>query len=167
MQRRPDGSQPNPFVNSPLIGKFDMDPGAWRPLYYGVEISVPVVADGVARGSITINNQPYILTRIQAKIVGDTGDSDTSGLREDGQYDILFRDEQSSYQNQSIAANLMWGWVASGYVMELPYPLPFAGSKTLSFEVTNRVARTLTPTADYYTLQICIHGIAFWGKLAP
>lgn len=77
----------------------------------------------------------------------------------------MFRDEQSSYQNQSIPANLMWGWVQSGYVMELPYPLPYAGNKTLYFEVTNRVTRTLVPTADYFQVGIAVHGIADWGTL--
>lgn len=167
MQRGPDGRQPHPMLNSPLIGKFDADPGNWRPLYYYVEVSVGVAAGSVALGTISMNNQPYILTRAMAKIVGDTYDPTTTGLAEDGQYDILFKDEQSNYQNQSIPANLMWGWVQSGFVMELPYPLPYAGSKTLSFEVTNRVTRTLVPTANYFTVGIVVHGVSYWGKLAP
>lgn len=167
MQKPIPGQGPHPMINSPLIGKFDRDPGSWRPLYYAVEISVPAAADGIGRGSIHLNNQPYILTRIAGKIIGDTYDPSTTGLAEDGQYDLLFKDEQSSYQNQSIPLNLMFGWVFSGYVMELAYPLPYAGSKTLTFEVTNRVTRTLVPTADYFTVGICVHGIAYWGALAP
>lgn len=166
MNRLP-GQTPHPMINSPLFGKFDKDPGDWRPLYYGVEISVGVAADAVGRGSISLNNQPYILTRITAKIIGDTAVPTTTGLYEDGQYDCEFKDEQSNYQNQSIPCNLMWGWVQTGYVMELPYPLPYAGAKTLQFIITNRVTRALTPTADYFTVGICLHGIAYWGSLTP
>ena len=107
------------------------------------------------------------MTRITAKIVGNTGDPSTSGLYQDGQYDIEWKDEQSSYVDGPIAADLMWGSVESGYVMELPFPIPFAGSKTLSFVVTNRVARVLVPEATTFEVQIALHGIGDWGELAP
>lgn len=159
--------QPNP-----LLGLFDRDPGRWRPMYYGTEISVGVAAGSVGRNTISLNNQPYIITRISHKIVGNTADPSTSGLYQDGQYDAIWKDEQSNYQKGVIPADLMWGSYGSaaggeggGFYMNLPYVLPYAGNKTLSFEITNRVTRVLVPTADYFAVAICVAGIADWGTL--
>jgi hypothetical protein len=154
-------------MNNPLFGRFDVNPGRYRPQFYHVEIDVPVNLNGVGRGSITINNQPYALTRITHKLVGNVKDPEASGLFQDGMYDVEWKDEQSSYVDGPIAADLMWGWNHSGYVLELPFPIPYAGAKTLSFVVTNRVARTLIPEADTFPVQICLHGVGDWGELAP
>ena len=93
-------------------------------------------------------------------------------LYQDGQYDVIWKDEQSNYQKGSIPADLMWGSYGSaaggdggGFFMNLPYVLPYAGNKTLSFELENRVLRALTPTAEYFTIAICVAGIADWGTL--
>lgn len=162
----------NAMQQNPLLGHFDRDPGRWRPMYYGVQISVGVDDGQIGRGSISLNNQPYILTRISSKIVGDTADPSTSGLYQDGQYDVVWKDEQSNYQKGSIPADLMWGSYGSadggnggGFFMNLPYVLPYAGNKTLSFEIENRVPRTLVPEAEYFTVAICVAGIADWGTL--
>lgn len=149
----------------PLLGRFDLDPGRWRPLYYGVEISVGTALGGSGSGSVTINNQPYIMTRVTSKIVGETGDPSTSGLYQDGQYDLAMRDENSNYQNGEIPADLMYGSVESGYIMELPYPIPYSGNKTLTFDITNRVARTLVPESTTFSVFVAVHGVADWGEL--
>jgi len=147
------------------MGRFDEDPGRYRPMFYSVEISVPVTQGGIGRGSVTINNQPYIMTRITHKIIGRTATPDTSGLYQDGQYDLEFKDEQSNYQNQPIPADIMFGSVATGFLIELPYPIPFAGNKTLTFNITNRVPRALSPQQDHYPVHIAVHGVADWGEL--
>ena len=159
------GQKPHPLLG--LMGKFDVDPGRYRPLVYGVPISVGVNDGDVGRGSITINNQPWIMTRITHQIQGATADPATSGLYQDGQYTIEYRDEQSNYQNGPIPAEMMFGSVRSGYAMDLPYPIPFAGNKTISFNVTNLVTRTLVPGATQFVVWIAIHGVADWGKLRP
>lgn len=163
MQRLP-GQTPHPMLG--LMGKFDEDPGRYRPLYYGVKISVPVTQGGVGRGSITINNMPYIMTRIMHKIIGRTADSQ-SGLVQDGQYDIQWKDEQSNYQNGPIPGDLMFGSVATGFLVELAFPIAFAGNKTLSFEITNSVPRLLSPLEDHFTVGIALHGVSDWGTLGP
>lgn len=155
----------------PLLGKFDLDPGRYRPMYYGLELDIPAAIGGRAQGTIKINNQPFILTRITHKIIGDTADPETSGLYQDGQYDLDWRDEQSNYQNQPIAADLMFGTFGgmgnSNHLMELPFPLPYPGSKVFSFTVINRVLRTPAPERTLYTVGICLHGIADWGEILP
>lgn len=151
----------------PLLGLFDRDPGQWRPQLYGVEISVPVALNGTGQANLVLNNQPFIMTRITHQVVGDTAHASTSGLFQDGMYSIEWKDEMSNYQNGPIMADLMFGNVAAGFSYMLPYPLPYAGNKTLFFRVTNRVLRALTPEADYFTVAICVHGIGNWGTVLP
>jgi hypothetical protein len=151
---------------------FDLDPGRWRPLYYGVEIDVGVAEGAIGRGSLHINRQPFIFTQMAHKIIGNTADPATSGLYQDGMYDLAFRDEQSNYQNIPIPADLMFGsWgsggdMPTGFMAQLTYPIPFPGSKNVTFEITNRIARTLTPSADTFPVFICLGGVSDWGKLA-
>lgn len=148
---------------SNIVGPRDFDPGRWRPLFYEVEISVPIADGGVALGSVTLNAQPYIMTRLSGKIVGATADPSTSGLYQDGQWDVEFMDEQSNYQSGAIAGDLLFGGPWTGYSLPLPSPIPFAGNKTISFRITNRVARVLVPASDYFTIQLVTHGISDWG----
>ena len=157
--------QPNPMVQQ-LMGRYDADPGPWRPLYYSVPISVGQTADSVGRGSITLNNQPYIMTHISHQIAGNTADPTASGLYQDGQYTIEFKDEQSNYMNSPAPADMLFGSVRSGYNIPLSYPIAFAGNKTLTFEIVNLYTRTLVPDAPF-TVYVGVHGIAYWGELYP
>jgi hypothetical protein len=156
-------------MNAPnaLMGRFDQDPGQWRPMFYAIRIEVPNVIDRSEEGSITINNQPYIWKLLTHQIVGNTGDPEASGLYQDGQYDIEFRDEQSNYGNAPLPADASFGSVRSGYVIPFQYPISFAGAKTLTFRITNRVTRILSPTPaeDTFKVAIVMHGIADWGQL--
>ena len=155
----------------PLLGQFDIDPGAWRPLWYKVEIDVGINAGDVGRGSITLYAQPFVLTRVAHKIIGNTADPETSGLYQDGQYDLLMRDEQSNYTDDPIAADLMCGSyganVGGAAFLELPFPIPYAGNKTITFEVTNRVDRVLVPESTTFPVQIVVGGLSDWGELKP
>ena len=152
-------------MKHPLLGRFDLDPGRWRPMYYGVEIGVPVALDGMAQGSITLNNQPFVLTKITHAIVGCTAVPDTTGLYQDGQYTIEFRDEQSNYQNMPIQADALLGSVRVGQFQDLPYPIPFAGNRTLTFRIVNRCLRVLDPVSETFQVAVVLHGVADWGEL--
>lgn len=159
------GRQSSPMGFGDLLSKFDVDPGPWRPLYYPVEISVPVGDGGLGRGSVTLNNQPFIWTQLAHQIIGATMDSQ-SGLYQDGMYTIEFKDEQSVYQKDPVMAELIAGSVRSGYQQLLPLPIPFAGQRTISFTIQNRVARTVGE-ATHFTVALCVIGFANWGTLAP
>lgn len=157
----------------PLVGPYDLDPGRWRPLYYPCRISVPVAEGGIGRNSVTINNQPFVWRWATHMIVGNTADPSSSGLYQDGQYLLSFRDEQSNYQSNPIPAPLMFGNAGvgptspGGFLIPLPYPIPYAGNKTITWEVTNLVTRTLSPTAEYFAVWICMAGTADWGTTGP
>jgi hypothetical protein len=148
-------------TNSPLLSRYDRDPGRWRPYKYGCLIDVPVAADGAEEGTITIMNQPFIMDRISHIIVGDTWDPNRTGLAQDGQYYIQWKDEQSEYQNQPLLAIPAFG--TEEFPLYLSMPIGFAGQKTLTFRVINAYQRRLTPEADTFRVQIVIHGASDWG----
>lgn len=149
----------------PLLSRFDQDPGPWRPFFYRVVINVPVMAGQSEAGSITINNQPYIWTRLSSQIIGATGDPEGSGLYQDGQYEIEFKDQQSNYQAQPVPSAAAFGGPGQGFVVDLPFPVPYAGANTLEFRITNLVTRTLIPEADTFPVKIVMCGVAEWGEL--
>lgn len=146
-----------------LLSRFDIDPTRVKPMWYGCNISVPIVADGLGRGSVTMNNQPFMAARITHAVLGATFDWQTTGLYQDGQYLINFKDEMHNYQNIPLQSEVQFGPNRTGHYLDFKYPLFFAGTSTVSFEVTNLYARVLSPESDYYTVQLCIHGVADWG----
>jgi hypothetical protein len=154
------GQQPNKLMS---LGDLDIE--RWKPKTYGVSIDVPVTANGMGSGSITLNDQPIFITRIAALIVGNTMDPATSGLYQDGQFKIAWRDDLRTFQNVPILADLLWGPKIQGDWRSLEYPLYYMGTQTLLFELYNTYARTLSPTADTYEVQIALSGLADWGAV--
>lgn len=148
-----------------FFSKFDIDFARHKPMWYGVEIEVPVAANGVGRGTIALNNQPYLLYRITHQIIGETVNWETTGLQQDGQYAITFRDENSNYQNQALPAEAFFGPCRTGHYLNFAIPIGYSGNRTLSFEITNRYLRVLAGEEEYYTVAIVCHGIADWGPL--
>lgn len=152
---------------NPLLSRFDVDPGPWRPMYYTVTIPVGVEANQSEEGSISLQNQPFIMTAISHQIIGNTGDPETSGLYQDGQYSISVKDEQSNYQNQPLPAAAAFGGPSTGYTIELPLPIAYPGSKTLTFRIVNHYTRILTPepSEPIFNVKLVVCGMADWGKL--
>jgi len=163
----PENSVQRIYKNQ-LLSRFDADPGAWRPMTYPVTIDVPVAAGGSESGSVTINNQPFIFTDLGHQIMGNTGDPETSGLYQDGQYDIEWRDEQSNYQSAPVPASAAFGGGAYGYNVPLSLPIAYPGTKTLTFRIVNAYTRILTPqpAEAVFKVKIVVIGIADWGTLA-
>ncbi|OGO03688.1 MAG: hypothetical protein A2Y72_07760 [Chloroflexi bacterium RBG_13_53_26] len=152
---------------SSLLGRYDQDAGPWRPMYYGLTINVPLAGGQSESGTVTLNNQPYIWQFLSHMILGNTYDWETTGLMQDGQYMIEFKDEQSNYQNVPVAASAAFGQGKTGYMVEFPFPIPFAGNKTITFRVTNNYTRILTPTpaAPVFPVNLVLGGVADWGEL--
>jgi hypothetical protein len=158
---------PTKTDRNPLVSRFDADPGPWRPMYYSVEIPVPLEAGGSEIGSVTIQNQPFIWMFLAHQIMGNTADPETSGLYQDGQYDIELKDEQSNYQAVPIPAGAAFGGPSGGYQLDLPVPIGYPGAKTITFRVINRYTRILTPDPDepVFPVKILMGGVADWGEL--
>lgn len=148
-------------LNQSLLSKYDRDPGRFRSYKYGCVIEVPVLADQHGEGTINILNQPFTMDRISHSVVGDTWNPTITGLADDGQYYIEWKDEISEYQSQPLLAKAAYG--TQDFPLYLSYPIPFAGNRVLTFKVTNAYRRTLSPDADYFKVQIVIHGVADFG----
>jgi hypothetical protein len=153
-------------TQNPLFSRFDQDPGRYRPMFYNIEVTIPQAAGGWGEGSVTLRNQPFILTAVRHQIIGDSGlDDNAISLVQDGLYSIEMRDEQSSYQNIAGMADLMFGRAQGGDSQDLPYPIPYAGNKVLTFHITNRILRAMQ-SGTYWLLGITVVGVADWGELA-
>lgn len=144
-----------------LLSRFDKDPGRFRPMQYNLLVSVPVLVNGIGRGSISINNQPYIWTYLTHGIVGDV--SAGTGLFQDNQYLISVRDEQSNYQDMSGLALTQFGDANSGRFLPLPYPIPYSGNKTITFEIQNLYNRVIVGDPENFQVQLTMRGVADWG----
>lgn len=149
------------MMKNALLSRFDKDPGRWRPYKYGALIDVPVLADEWGEGSLSLINQPFILLRISHTIIGNTNDYMATGLSNDGQYYIEWREENTQYQNEPLLAIAAYG--TQEWPIPLPSPIAFAGQKTLTVRVTNAYLRALSPEADTFKVQIVFHGISDWG----
>lgn len=155
------------IARNSLLGRFDQDAGPWRPMFYGLNIDVPLTGGQSENGSVTIQNQPFIWTHLAHMVLGNTVDWLTTGLINDGQYMVEFKDEQSNYQNIPVAASAAFGQGPVGYALEFPFPIPFAGNKTITFRVTNNYTRVLTPTpaSPVFRVHFVLAGVADWGQL--
>lgn len=154
-------------VATPLLNFFDLDPERLKPLIYAVTIDVPVIEGGIGQGSVQLRNQPFIVTKLTHRILGRTGDPESSGLYDDGQYLIEWKDDMRVFTPVPINADLLMGPKIHGEFPDLVYPIYYAGTIALHFRLTNQYARTLSPSADYFKVQIAVHGTADWGKLQP
>lgn len=149
-----------------LVSRYDADPGPWRPMYYPITIPVPVTVGISAVGSMTIQNQPFIFLRVGHQILGNTGDPETTGLIQDGQYLIDFKDELSNYQSIPFAASAAFGQGPFGFDVPLGVPIGYPGTKTLTFRLSSTYTRVLTPEEEYFDVQLVVCGVAYWGDLA-
>lgn len=154
-------------VIHPLMGKFDLDPGAIRPYWYGLNIDVPITAGQSGVASVNLLNEQFIMTRVTHAIMGCTGDPESTGLWQDGQYSVQMQDEQTQYQNIPIMSENMFGSQRIGDIQWLPFPIPFAGNKTLTFTVTNLCTRVLTPPSTEFTVQLALGGFIYLGTSKP
>lgn len=148
---------------SRLMSPSDLNPSRWKPMNYGVNIDVPVAANGVGQAACTMNHQPIFVTRIAMLFLGNTRDPETSGLYQDGQVLVSMADDQRNYQNIPIHADLLWGPKDGGSFRTLDFPIYYAGGRTVRFELTNVYTRVLTPVSETFRVQIIMAGLADWG----
>lgn len=151
------------MTGNPLLGKFDKDPGRWRPYKYGLVLDVPVDSGEQVQGDMKLLNQPFILTQITTNVVGNTHDFLASGLADDGQYYVEWREEQSVYQSGPLLAATAYG--TRDFPIPLPAPIAFSGNRVLTWTVRSAYTRVLSPDEETYKVQIVVHGIADWGTV--
>jgi hypothetical protein len=150
------------------MGEKDVDPGRFRSHFEKVRIDVGIDLNAIGRGSITTVDLPFYLMRLTHQIVGPTHDWLTTGLMQDGQYSVSWKDERTVYTHGQpdnfIMPDSMWGSVRTGHQFLLPRVQYYPGRNTHSFEIRNEVARLLSPPQDLFTVEIVLHGMLDHGE---
>jgi len=130
----------------------------YEPYYYHRSFAVPVIAEKTIRGDITLEEQPHVIYRITHAIIGNVDDPETSGLFRDDQYAIKIGDGRRQYMANPIPASLLFGPESKGSGnLPLLFPIMAAGSRVYQFEIENLYTRTLSPEAETYRVDICMH----------
>lgn len=135
-----------------------LDPSIYKPKYYGVNVNVISDANGPGSGSVTLDKPAFVLDRVQHGILALTDQT-----QQDGQYLCAWRDDQTTYNNVQIMADLMFGSIRTGFINPLPLRVFYKGSKTISIDVTNLLDRTAV-FPNSFVLQFCLIGFERWDK---
>lgn len=149
-----------PTDQAQLYNWNDLDPQIWKVFSFPVNIDVSCAVDGVGRGDAKLLNHRQFITKITHQVLGQTTDPQASGLYQDGQYLIDWKDQKNVFTIEGVQANNLFGPYQQGSFPSLPFPQYYAGVNTIMFTVTNLYTRTLIPASPTFRVQICLHGIA-------
>lgn len=134
-----------------------LDPLIYKPKFYVLDVPTKSIVNGDGAASIQLDETPFVLDNVTHLIVGETP------ANQDGQYSILWRDNQTTYMNSGGMSESLFGSVRSGYIIPLPLRVFYPSSKTLSVEIINYIDRTATfPTT--FPLQIVFRGFEKWSR---
>lgn len=136
-----------------------LDPRVFKPKYYPIDIQVESKEDGVGAGSVTLDNTAFVMTHITHARLGNIEKSE-----QDGQYRILLRDDQTTYQEKYMNAVAGFGDCFTGKPIPLPIRTWFRGSITITCDVINDYDRTGEGEPDYYPIQVVLHGWEKWNR---
>lgn len=141
-------------INSWADRRRALDPSIYKPKYYIVDITCGTAIGDVGKGSALIDNSPFIMDVVTHSLVGRLPDD------QDGQYAVLWRDDQTVYSNLPGVANAMFGNVYQGRPIPLPIRTFYKGSKTLSVDLVNLLDRTALGLT--FKIQMVFVGFEQW-----
>jgi hypothetical protein len=125
-----------------------------KPKFYTVIIDVDSRVAGIGRGSVTLDNVPYTLTRVTHQIIS----ADDENLYQDGQYLVSWRDDIRNYCAVPAPADCVFGSASRhGNIYPLPVPICFDGNRTITFDLSNMIDRTAY--APTFKVAFVLHGI--------
>ena len=139
------------------------NPGRWNHYNYSVSVSVGKAAGSTAMCSIQLDTFPYILLGLSGKIIGNTAEPATSGVYQDGQWSIEWKDSKRNFSKGYIPADLLFGNTANGFYRDLTYPVAFDGGQTITFNIRNDVTRPLPGPQETFTVALVTFGIGDFG----
>lgn len=139
---------------------YDLDPQKWAWFTIPATVDVGIAQDAAVSTQVSLLNHPQYIVRITHQIIGNTGDPETSGLTQDGQYSIEVKDQKTVFTLNPVQANNLFGPQQVGPFPDLGFPKYYQGVNTLQFRVTNLIPRILTPESDTFQIQLAIHGVA-------
>jgi len=136
------------------------------PMQFIVDVRVPEIFGGEARGQIAINDRPFILQWISHQIIPSVIDTnhDVSGwFYQDGIYrlDWSLYEQARFWKGVPPMADAGFGSIRHGRWQKLPAPVSLAGNQTLHVRIINQVARQ-----EGYYVQVIFHGIQKSGAMS-
>jgi hypothetical protein len=134
-----------------------LDPEKYKPKYYVINAITGALLDNTGSGNVTLDNQPFVLTKISVGIK-----EENDGQDQDGNYLVRFRDQNRYYQNDFARPGFMLGNATLSRLIPLDVEIVYQGSTTITLDVINTVARTYP--SDEFTIQAVLIGFERWQK---
>jgi len=134
--------------------------------WYAVDVTIPAPTVGgplppgvVGRGTVVIENFPFLMTRVGTVIMGPNqlgpgGAPDLGSVTQDGQYTINFRTDHDNYMNIPLNAIAGFGSAQLGAIFDFDAPIELLPKQSIVVEVMNTVDR-----AAGIVVQVVFHGI--------
>lgn len=137
-----------------------LDPSVYKPKYYIIDITCGAAQGATGSGSVTLDATPFVADSISHGIISPEGGGQEP--EQDGQYRLLLRDDETTYQSQPMNAVLGFGSAFTTRIIPLPLRIFFRGSRTITTELINDLQRSEDPDVQF-NVQIVIHGFEMWS----
>lgn len=137
-----------------------LDPAKYKPKYYVIDSITGANLDDTGSGNVTLDNQPFVLTKIAVGIK-ENPDFDATG-GQDGQFLVRFRDQNRYFQNDFAKPVLMFGRPFFAELIPLEVEIVYQGSTTITLDTINILQRTYPD--DKFTIQAVLIGFERWEK---
>jgi len=126
----------------------------WKPKWYLINVTCDVIAGSEGENSVTLDARPFICKKITHALQGRVK------ADQHGDYNIMIRDDETSYQNFPINANAQFGSAFDGGPeVFLPRPIAYRGSSVITAKVQNPRTRTEYGGSGVFNLHVVLHGI--------
>jgi len=143
------------------------------PMMYPIDINVPGTPGALAKGSVPLNNRPFVLHKIKHQILIRTYDDkatppipvwlDTFFNQQHGMYRIDWSiHETARFWKGTPPMADMFGSIRHGVFDPLDCPLVIDGNETLNVQITNEFIMppgVAPPVPMSYMVQVCFCGI--------
>jgi hypothetical protein len=113
------------------LANIKLPEGNWKPRWYVCKVTTGALPGNVGENTVTLDARDFICGMITHAIEGVAKDY------QHGDYAISIRDNKTTYQNLPINANAMLGSVFDSRPLELPRPIYYQGSSTITVSTQN------------------------------
>jgi len=130
--------------------------GWFRPIKYIIDVTVGLNEGEEGRGSIALNDRPFVLSRIKHQIVTN-GEASIAFFLQDGLYriDWSIYEQVRFFKGAVPMADAAYGSVRTGIWQDLPAPATLAGNETIHLAVQN----VFGPRPFDFVVQVIFEGV--------
>lgn len=139
-----------------------LNPLKYKPKQYSVLLTCGTDLGQTASATQTLDAIPFVLDKISHQIIGNSLDISTPP-EQDGQYRLLYRDDQTTYMDEPLNAVAAFGDAKDGRIEPLPCRVFLDGSRTLTVDMINDLDRR-GQGAEFFRVQVVFHGIELWNR---